>query len=240
MTMKTNFIQPGSYDAVDLVNQFGAMFTNGVINVKSGSLLVSALASPNLSVNVAIGAAMKAGMFLNNDAIFNVIITANTSGYNRYDVIAADLDNNTIVAVVGTPNSSPTVPNLAGNKIALAQLLVGSNVSVINTSNLSDIRNDITLNSQLTVTFSNGDGIGLFSTINAVYILWAWDKGSGNHLMATGYKGGAGTTQILSINSNSGLTLGSNNSNGTQVISGIVDTQCTTMCIALPWNLLGL
>jgi len=240
MTMKTNFLQPGSYNAIDLVNQFNAMFSGGVVNVKSGSLLVSALASPNMSLNVAPGAAMNAGLFLNNDSIFNVIITANVSSYNRIDIIAVDLSVNSIVDVMGTPSSSPTAPMLNGNQVQLNQVSVGSNVSVINTANLSDERNDFTVNSPLIITYGNGNGIGLFSCINAVYILWAWDKGSTNHLLATGYKGGAGTTQSLSINSNSGLTLGAGNSSGTQVISGIIATQCATMCIALPWNNLGL
>lgn len=136
MTVKTNFLQPGSYNASDLVNEFGAFFTDGMLS--GGS--VAAHSPANLSVDVAALKCLKAGLFMNSDATVNVAIGANTSGYNRIDVIAADLDNQTIVAVQGTPSSSPTAPVLTGNKIALAQVLVGNNVSVINSNVITDKR----------------------------------------------------------------------------------------------------
>lgn len=261
MTMKTNFLQPGSYNAIDIINQFKALFKDGVINVTGGSLSVSALGTPNMTVNVALGAALKAGLFLNSDAIVNVIITANASGYNRIDVIAVDLDNNIMVAVVGTPSSSPTAPILTANKIALAQVLVGNNVSVINTGNITDVRADfalyaskgfdtsaiatnaanlITSTGQVVVTTANGAGSGLFSTANAVYVLFAWDKGSANHLCAMGYKAASGTVHVLSMVQNIGLTLGASNSIGTQVITGVANGLGACLCIALPWSTLGI
>lgn len=141
MTVKINFLQGGSYNAADLVAQFGALFTDGMLS--GGS--VAAHSPANLSVDVAALKCLKAGLFMNSDAAINVPIGANTSGYNRIDVIAADLDNQTIVAVQGTPSSSPTAPILTGNKIALCQVLVGNNVSVINTGNITDVRVNVDL-----------------------------------------------------------------------------------------------
>jgi hypothetical protein len=144
MTIKTNFTT-GSYNAVDLVNQFGALFTDGVC---SGGT-VTAHSPANLSVDVAPAKTMKSGLFMNSDAVVNVAIGANTSGYNRIDVIACDLDNNNIVAVQGTPSSSPTAPILTNNKLALYQVLVGNNVSVIDQANITDVRINVDLpNSQ--------------------------------------------------------------------------------------------
>ena len=159
MTIKTSFVQAGSYDAADLVNEFNALFTDGVAKTTDGGLAVTALGTPNLSVNVAPGSALRVGLFLNSNSIENVVITANTSGYNRYDVIVADLDNNVITSVLGTPTSSPTVPVLTGNKVALANVLVGNNVSVINTVNITDARAEVhagslTPNKRFVGTFS--------------------------------------------------------------------------------------
>ena len=136
MTIKVNFLQANSYNPVDFQNQFGALIADGVCT----GLSVAQHSTANLSVDVALGSCMKSGLFLNSDALANVPITANTSGYSRIDVIAADLDNSAIVAVMGTPSSSPTAPTLTGNKLALAQVMVGNNVSVINTSNITDVR----------------------------------------------------------------------------------------------------
>lgn len=135
MTIKVNF-SSGSYSAADVVNEFAALFSDGVLN----GGLVAAHSPNNLSVDVPDLKAIKAGLFMNNDAIVTVPITSNVSGYGRIDVIAADMDNGTIVAVAGTPSSSPTVPTLTGNKVALANIAVGNNVSVINSGNITDVR----------------------------------------------------------------------------------------------------
>ena len=141
MSIKTNFLQDGSYNAADLVNQFAALFTDGMLN---GGLVI-AHSPANLSVDVPALKCLKAGLFLINDAIVNVPIVANTSGYNRIDLVVADLDNNTITTVQGTASSSPTVPIFTDNKVAIAQILVGNNVSVINQINITDIRTNVDL-----------------------------------------------------------------------------------------------
>ena len=135
MSIKVHFTI-GSVYAADLAAQFGALFSDGVL---SGGA-VTEHSPANLSVNVAAVKGLKSGLFMNSDAVENVAITSNTSGYGRIDTIALDMDNGTIVAVAGTPSSSPTAPVLTGNKLALANVAVGNNVSVINTANITDVR----------------------------------------------------------------------------------------------------
>lgn len=133
--IKVSFLN-GNYYAADLVAQFKALFSDGVCS----GMGVAAHVANNMSVDVSIGNAIKAGLFLNSDSLYNVLITNNTSGNPRIDVIAADMDNSSIIAVPGSPASSPTAPVLTGNKIALFNVYVGNNVSVINSGNLTDVR----------------------------------------------------------------------------------------------------
>jgi hypothetical protein len=135
MTKKTYFLA-GNYYFADLANLFAGLFTDGVLT----GFNVAAHSPANLSVDVPLGKAVKSGLVMYSDATENVLIGTNTSGYPRIDVIACDMDNNSIIAVPGTPASSPTVPVLTGNKVALARVLVGNNVSVINTANITDMR----------------------------------------------------------------------------------------------------
>lgn len=133
MTVKTNYLAGHSYDPADLIAQFAGLFSDGVL--EGGA--VTEHSPANLSVDVAAVKALCAGLFCNSTAVANVAITSNTSGYGRIDIIAVDLDNESIISVMGTPSSSPTAPVLTGNKIALAQVAVGNNVSVINTANIT-------------------------------------------------------------------------------------------------------
>ena len=153
MTIKVNYKQANSYNAIDLVNQFSALFSDGICS----GLSVSAHSPANLSVDIAVGSCMKSGYFFNSDSVVNVAINSNTSGYNRIDVVASDIDNNCFTVVQGTPNSSPTAPLLIGNKIALAQIYVGNNVSVINQGNITDVKvNADVLNGALALKADKG------------------------------------------------------------------------------------
>ena len=78
------------------------------------------------------------GHISRDNAATKVTISANTSGYNRIDLIVIDVDvtNNvtTIKAVQGVPSSSPVAPVAGDHQLALAQVLVGNNASVINSN----------------------------------------------------------------------------------------------------------
>ena len=102
---------------------------------------VKALATPDLSVNVSSGECRIQGKYLSSSATTNVLISANTDSYNRYDLIVVDVSGEGSIKVIkGTPSSNPTIPSASNNQIILAQVLVGSGVSSIQSSNITDLR----------------------------------------------------------------------------------------------------
>ena len=109
------------------------IFNNGFI--------VSALTTPDLSVNVSSGECRIQGKYLSSSTTTNVLISANTDSYNRYDLIVVDVSGEGSIKVIkGTPSSNPTIPSASNNQIILAQVLVGSGVSSIQSSNITDLR----------------------------------------------------------------------------------------------------
>ena len=109
------------------------IFNNGFI--------VSALTTPDLSVNVSSGECRIQGKYLSSSTTTNVLISANTDSYNRYDLIVVDVSGEGSIKVIkGTPSSNPTIPSASNNQIVLAQVLVGSGVSSIQSSNITDLR----------------------------------------------------------------------------------------------------
>ena len=102
---------------------------------------VSALATPDLSVNVSSGECRIQGKYLSSSTTTNVRISANTDSYNRYDLIVVDVSGEGSIKVIkGTPSSNPTIPSASNNQIILAKVLVGSGVSSIQSSNITDLR----------------------------------------------------------------------------------------------------
>ena len=109
------------------------IFNNGFI--------VSALTTPDLSVNVSSGECRIQGKYLSSSTTTNVLISANTDSYNRYDLIVVDVSSEGSIKVIkGTPSSNPTIPSASNNQIILAKVLVGSGVSSIQSSNITDLR----------------------------------------------------------------------------------------------------
>ena len=109
------------------------IFNNGFI--------VSALTTPDLSVNVSSGECRIQGKYLSSSTTTNVLISANTDSYNRYDLIVVDISGEGSIKVIkGTPSSNPTIPSASNNQIILAKVLVGSGVSSIQSSNITDLR----------------------------------------------------------------------------------------------------
>ena len=109
------------------------IFNNGFI--------VSALTTPDLSVNVSSGECRIQGKYLSSSTTTNVRISANTNSYNRYDLIVVDVSGEGSIKVIkGTPSSNPTIPSASNNQIVLAKVLVGSGVSSIQSSNITDLR----------------------------------------------------------------------------------------------------
>jgi hypothetical protein len=157
MAIKTNFSSGGSYLAADLQNQFAATNMDGVVNVAAGNLAVTT-AGTNMFLTIAAGSCFRNGLFLINSSIItndpNVNITANSSGFNRIDVVYANLDTNQILVLEGAATGTPTVPILTGNTLALANIAVGNNVNAIVTANITDVRVD----SRNTANVSSSNG----------------------------------------------------------------------------------
>ena len=108
--------------------------------IYADSFRVSALDSPDLSINVSTGQCSFEGKFLASDTTENIKITANTTTFNRYDLIVADMSAGEIKALRGQPSANPTIPTANRNQILLAKILVGSQVLSIQQSNIEDLR----------------------------------------------------------------------------------------------------
>lgn len=108
--------------------------------IYADSFRVSALDSPDLSINVSTGQCSFEGKFLASDITENIKITANTTTFNRYDLIVADMSTGEIKALRGQPSANPTIPTANRNQILLAKILVGSQVLSIQQSNIEDLR----------------------------------------------------------------------------------------------------
>lgn len=108
--------------------------------IYADSFRVSALDSPDLSINVSTGQCSFEGKFLASDTTENIKITANTTTFNRYDLIVADMSTGEIKALRGQPSANPTIPTANRNQILLAKILVGSQALSIQQSNIEDLR----------------------------------------------------------------------------------------------------
>lgn len=114
--------------------------THAEKTIYADSFRVSALDSPDLSINVSTGQCSFEGKFLASDTTENIKITANTTTFNRYDLIVADMSTGEIKALRGQPSANPTIPTANRNQILLAKILVGSQVLSIQQSNIEDLR----------------------------------------------------------------------------------------------------
>lgn len=108
--------------------------------IYADSFRISALDSPDLSINVSTGQCSFEGKFLASDTTENIKITANTTTFNRYDLIVADMSTGEIKALRGQPSANPTIPTANRNQVLLAKILVGSQVLSIQQSNIEDLR----------------------------------------------------------------------------------------------------
>lgn len=126
------------YHAEDLVRD-RKIIGNKII-IGDSAYKVSALANPNMSVNVATGIAYNQGYSIYNSSVVNLTIASNTASYPRIDAII--INNNSEVKVVkGSAAASPVCPSCTGtNQIKLAEVYVGNAVTSIQGSNVKDCR----------------------------------------------------------------------------------------------------
>jgi hypothetical protein len=138
----------------------------GVVNV--GDMSVTQNGTPNMSVNVAAGAAYVRGTSISNQGIYrcvassttNLAITTAHASLARWDLVVARVYDNThdssgqnkweLEIVTGTPAGSPAEPTLPASSFKLARVTVGAAVSTIVTGNISNVSTQLRMKSSVT------------------------------------------------------------------------------------------
>ena len=164
MTLRTppSWLQNGSHPAEnDRLTTQALWATTGII--KSTSLAVTQNSPVGMSVLIASGWAAIVGTTQSNmgtyvaynDAETVVAITTANPTNPRIDLLCATVQdayytgsqNNVVFQVVaGTPATSPVVPSLPANSIALAEIAVAAGALSINNGNITDRRVLVTTN----------------------------------------------------------------------------------------------
>lgn len=159
MTLDANpFVaQADSYGAEQMRRAFSTFINSGGGVVGANDLQVTALSTPNMSVDVSSGQVWVPGTLSTqqgqyyglNNATLNVLVPGSDPTNPRIDLIAVVVDDAAygqastgwdIVDVPGTPASSPTIPTAPANSIVLAQIAVNAAVSSITSADITDVR----------------------------------------------------------------------------------------------------
>lgn len=142
MTVRSRFNTADNYTCEDVINEQKLLYSDNVCIKDSFKVSQSDIASMSLKVKQ--GTAKVKGVSIISDAQETVSIVTNSSSYARYDLVVLEIDNTTYVATLkvieGIPSSSPLVPNLSSNQLALAKVYVSSGATSILDSNITDIR----------------------------------------------------------------------------------------------------
>jgi hypothetical protein len=164
MALRTppSWLQNGSHPAEnDRLSTQALYATTGIIG--TNSLAVTQNTTPGMSVFVTSGWAAILGTYQSNmgvytafnDATVTTAIAVSPVANSRIDLICLTVNdsfytgavNNVVINVItGTVSVSPAVPATPANSIALAQILVGANVTSIITANITDVRVNTTTN----------------------------------------------------------------------------------------------
>lgn len=138
------------YNAGDFANYFANFIGNGIFSPSTEKLMVQALDTPNMTVNIKTGVSFYEGYWYENSSIINKTISASDSTLSRIDlvVIAYDFDirDANIKVIQGTPAASPVVPDLIRSSVeydlGLAKINVDAGLSTITQANIVDLRMD--------------------------------------------------------------------------------------------------
>lgn len=151
-------LQAGSHPA-DVFRRAMEALLGGRTGVRGpNDLLVSALATPNMTVNVAAGevfvpgteSALPQGVYhCYNDATRNLTIAAANATNPRRDLVVARVRDSQysgatnawdLFVVTGTPAATPADPATPANSVVLARVAVGAAATSIVAGNLTDLR----------------------------------------------------------------------------------------------------
>jgi hypothetical protein len=155
------FLQSGSHPAEDVRRMFHALAggspnnANGIF--ESGDLAVAEKGTPNMSVDIAEGAAWIAGSeatyqgsyFIENRASLNIAVAAADATNPRKDLVVAKVEDSaysgatnawSLSVVTGTPAASPSEPAVPANSIVLAMIDVAALSTTVLNAVISDRR----------------------------------------------------------------------------------------------------
>lgn len=153
-----------NFQAADVTSFETALLTQeGVVGITGNDLLVQADSPVSMDVTVEAGDCyVLRDAYVNHDntqKFWHMILTAQTTvtiatadpSNPRIDLICAKIDTGatpgadgsgaaSFVVVAGTPGASPSAPAIPDNHLKLAQIAVGTGVTVINAGNITDSR----------------------------------------------------------------------------------------------------
>ncbi|MCE5227131.1 MAG: hypothetical protein LLG05_14895, partial [Porphyromonadaceae bacterium] len=174
------FLDNLTYPAKELRKNLKDIFTEGILS--STALAVSEHSTPAMSVDIALGRALiesdegNYGTYvIENDALVTKTIASSDPSNPRIDRVIAQMydatdiggaDNKWALEVLtGTPASSPVAPALPSNALDLALVAVGAGVTTILNANITDKREQATING---VDLSNYVDLSSAQTITGV------------------------------------------------------------------------
>lgn len=168
MTVRSRFNTSDNYTCEDIIEEQKISYSDSICIKDSFKVSQSDIAS--MSLKVSQGTAKIKGVSIISDAQETVSISTNSSSYPRYDLVVLEINNITYVATLkiiqGIPASSPTVPDIASNELALAKVYVSAGATSILDSNITDIRNVFNYNSLSEALFDIVNSNTYKSTIN--------------------------------------------------------------------------
>lgn len=174
------------YFTSDNIRQNKSIWGNKIII--GDTLKVTAKSTPDMSINVAAGTAHNIGYEYRNNASINLAIKANTTTYNRIDAVVIYFSGTSgfTKIIQGTSSANPTSPASAigTNYIKLADILVGTGVSSIQSANITDTRN---LNNQYIVDSLSNEVLMLKNSLYNKRVIEEVRGNPGVRLQADGY-----------------------------------------------------
>lgn len=134
------------YSAAQITEYFEGLVSDGVYESVGGAMQVQA--ASDMNVNIQTGRAIIDCRWIRNDAVITMPITSSHVTLARYTAIMVRLDYSardiSIIAVDGTPASSPTKPTptntAAVKELVLAYLYIPAGTTTIPQSRIQDMR----------------------------------------------------------------------------------------------------
>jgi len=181
--------------AEDLRNMISAIVSTGVYPTPSTSFQVLASVEP-MSIEVRQGLAWIKGAFAIEDVSRVLVLQASSTTLDRIDRVVLRLDlaisarNIDLYVLQGTPSLTPVAPSLTQNntvwEIALADVFVAKNTTVVTQQRITDTRGDATLCGWVSGVVDQVDTTTIFNQFQA----WFADTVAQWQAWWTGQQGG--------------------------------------------------